>query len=165
MTPKVPSDPMKSCLRSYPVLSFRRVDKQSNTCPSANTCMCYRFENKLYFFWGGGRVSKVQHSPIPDPTQSRVGTHTAAAGDHLHWLLHCRQFGNCLLPQDPVALYSLSPRGRKTSSPRHNLPDRSEHLRGKQSDLWEFSAQVTINQKHICQVFVSLWRQSWILLN
>lgn len=38
ITPKVPSDPMNSCLRSYPVLSFRSVDKQSSTCPLASTC-------------------------------------------------------------------------------------------------------------------------------
>lgn len=37
MTPKVPSEPMNSCLRSYPVLSFRSADKQSSTWPSANT--------------------------------------------------------------------------------------------------------------------------------
>lgn len=37
MTPNVPSDPMNSCLRSYPVLSFLRVARQSRTLPSAST--------------------------------------------------------------------------------------------------------------------------------
>lgn len=37
MTPSVPSDPMKSCFRSQPVLSLRRVLRQFRTVPSAST--------------------------------------------------------------------------------------------------------------------------------
>lgn len=36
-TPRVPSEPMNSCLRSYPVLSLRSDDRQSRTSPFANT--------------------------------------------------------------------------------------------------------------------------------
>ena len=36
--PSVPSEPINNCLRSYPVLSFLRDDKQSNTSPFGNTC-------------------------------------------------------------------------------------------------------------------------------
>ncbi len=37
MIPNVPSDPMNSCLISYPVLSFRRVERLSTIVPSAST--------------------------------------------------------------------------------------------------------------------------------
>ena len=36
--PRVPSDPMNICFKSYPVLSLRRLDKQSIIRPSAKTC-------------------------------------------------------------------------------------------------------------------------------
>ena len=37
MIPNVPSEPIKSCFKSRPVLSLRKVWRQSNTCPSAMT--------------------------------------------------------------------------------------------------------------------------------
>lgn len=43
-TPRVPSAPMKSCLTSNPVLSFRRPESESSTVPSASTASTPRTE-------------------------------------------------------------------------------------------------------------------------